>query len=70
MATVCEPQGLIRHDVRLVQEADAHTMLTGEMVQFQLLASHPDSIPIDQLQGFSPFVLCCAAINGYKDTNG
>jgi hypothetical protein len=51
---VSEPEGPARLLVRFDQEADVDTMLTEELIQFQLLSANPVGVPISQPQGFSP----------------
>jgi hypothetical protein len=52
--------------VHLVQEKNINAVLTEEMLQFHLPAANTISVPINQPQGFPPFVLGHTTILGYE----
>jgi uncharacterized protein YdhG (YjbR/CyaY superfamily) len=67
---VCEPYGPIRLTVRLVQVANINTVLTEELVQFQLPSANTISVSTSQPQGPPSFVLGRTAILSFEEDHG
>lgn len=62
---------MIQLQVCVVQESDINAVLTDELVRFQFPVADPGSFPMNQPQGFSPFVLLgCTAIFGFEEYDG